>query len=324
MPATHTVSVAGFEGPFDLLLQLIARRKLDVWEVPLAQITDDYLTVLREMAELDLEVTTEFLVIASTLMELKASRLLPDEEDPEAEERAIEARDLLYARLLDYRTFKGAAAWLGRRLADNAGYVPRAVGPDPAFRDLGPPVEVGVGPDRLAEIAARAFSEPEPEEVDTSYLQPVPLTVREAAGMVVDELARADGEATFAELTAGCRHRVEVIVHFLSLLELYKLELVDLDQSACFGTLRVRWELEVPPSQAALAAAELSQPTGEAVWTTDAPPDEPAGAEEAPAGAVEADTAAEPPAEAIEAETGTAHGGEPAPADHSEGPRDRR
>lgn len=273
MPASgYTVSIESFEGPFDLLLQLIARRKLDVWDVPLAQITDDYLAVLRQWTELDLEVTTEFLVIAATLMELKAARLLPDEEDPEADESAIEARDLLYARLLDYRTFKYAAGWLNERLSDHAAYVPRAVGPEAAFRDLRPPVSIGVGPQRLADIAAKALTERKEESVDTSYLQPVRLTVREAAGMVVDELARADGRATFAELTAGCRHQVEVIVHFLALLELYKLELVDLLQPTAFGTLRVRWELDVPPSRSALAAAELAEQATDA-WTADAPPD---------------------------------------------------
>lgn len=274
MPASgYTVSIESFEGPFDLLLQLIARRKLDVWDVPLAQITDDYLAVLRQWAELDLEVTTEFLVIAATLMELKAARLLPDEDDPETDEAAVEARDLLYARLLDYRTFKCAAGWLYERLSDHAAYIPRAVGPEPAFRDLRPPLELGVGPQRLAQIAASAFAEADEEPVDTSYLQPVRLTVREAAGMVVDELARAGGQATFVELTAGCRHRVEVIVHFLSLLELYKLELVDLLQPTAFETLRVRWELDVPPSQSALAAAELAERATDA-WTADAPPDE--------------------------------------------------
>lgn len=274
--ATYTVSVEGFEGPFDLLLQLIARRKVDVWDVSLSQITDDYLAVLADMADFDLEVTTEFLVIAATLMELKAARLLPDTADPEAEEAAIEARDLLYARLLDYRTFKHAAGWLGARLHDHVGYLPRAVGPDPSFRGVRAPVELGVGPQRLAAIAARALAARDDDAaVDTSHLQPVRLTVREAAGMVVDELARAGGEATFAELTAGCRHRVEIIVHFLSLLELFKLGLVDLDQTGSFGTLRVRWDLDVPVSQAALAAAELAESATDA-WTADAPPDEPA------------------------------------------------
>lgn len=280
--ATYTVSVEGFEGPFDLLLQLIARRKVDVWDVSLSQITDDYLAVLADMADFDLEVTTEFLVIAATLMELKAARLLPDTADPEAEEAAIEARDLLYARLLDYRTFKHAAGWLGARLHDHVGYVPRAVGPDPSLRGVRAPVELGVGPQRLAAIAARALAARDDDApVDTSHLQPVRLTVREAAGMVVDELARAGGEATFAELTAGCRHRVEIIVHFLSLLELFKLGLVDLDQTGSFGTLRVRWDLDVPVSQAALAAAELAESATDA-WTADAPPDEPAPADPAP------------------------------------------
>lgn len=298
MSTGYTVSIEGFEGPFDLLLQLIARRKLDVWTVPLAQITDDYLAVLRQWTELDLEVTTEFLVIAATLMELKAARLLPDEQDPDAEESATEARDLLYARLLDYRTFKHAAGWLSQRLADHAAFVPRRVGPEPRFRDTPPPAHVGVSPQRLAELAARALAETGKEPVDTSYLQPVRLSVREAAGMVVDELARAGGVATLAELSAGCRHRVEVIVHFLSLLELYKLELVDLVQARSLGDVQVRWTLGVPPSQGALLAAELAGSDG--AWTADAPPE---------ALADNAETPVEQPA-AVAGETGGA--GEPA------------
>lgn len=241
MPGSYEVSVGSFEGPFDLLLQLIARHKVDVYEIPLAQITEDYLVVLRGIEQLDLEVTTEFLVVAATLVELKAARLLPGEDDPELEELALEARDLLYARLLDYRTFKEAAAFLRDQLAANAGYVPRAVGIEEPFRSLTPPVELPVTAGELAALAARAFAEQPDPTVDTSHLQPVRMTVREAAGLLIDELGRAGGRATFAELTAGCRHRIEVIVCFLAALELYKLGCVELDQAANFGALGVEW-----------------------------------------------------------------------------------
>lgn len=240
MPSTYTVSVASFEGPFDLLLQLIARRKLDIYEIPLHQITDDYIAVVREMQVLDLEVTTEFLVVAATLLEIKAARLLPAEDDPELEELALEARDLLYARLLDYRTFKEAAALFRDRLAAHDGYLPREVGLEGPLARLTPAVDLPVGADDLALLAARALAEKPDPSVDTSHLQPVRMTVREAAGMVVDELTRAGGSASFRELTAGCRHRIEVVVFFLALLELYKFELVDLDQGALFGELQVR------------------------------------------------------------------------------------
>ena len=239
MPGTYHVAVGSFEGPFDLLLHLIARHKVDIYDIPLAQITDDYLAVLRAMERVDLDVATEFLVVAATLIELKAARLLPDEIDPDIEDLALEARDLLYARLLDYRMFKEAAMYLGGQLESLSGFVPRAVPPEERYLGLVPDVHLGITPERLAQIAAYALTaKPEPV-VDLSHLQPVRMTVREAAGMVVQELQRAGGKATFTELTAGCRHRVEVIVHFLALLELYKLDLVDLEQAGNFSTLRV-------------------------------------------------------------------------------------
>jgi segregation and condensation protein A len=240
MASSYTVSVGAFEGPFDLLLHLIARHKVDIYDVSLSQITDDYMTVLRQMDVLDLDVTTEFLVVAATLLELKAARLLPGEDDPELEELALEARDLLYARLLDYRTFKEASAWLGARLGAHRGYLPREVGLEAPFTRVVPDAPLPVGAGELAALAARALAERGEPIVDVSHLQPVRMTVREAAAMVVDELDRADGAATFVELTAGCRHRIEVVVFFLALLELYKFEHVELEQPERFGDLRVR------------------------------------------------------------------------------------
>lgn len=239
MPGTYHVAIGSFEGPFDLLLALIARHRLDIYDVPIAQITDDYLAVLRQMERVDLDTATEFLVVAATLVELKAARLLPGEDDPELEETALEARDLLYARLLDYRLFKHAASMFRERLAANAGYLPREVALEARYTALAPAVELRATAAQLADLAARAMAaRPEPT-VDTSHLQPVRLTVRDAAGMVSDELARAGGSASFRELTAGCRHRGEVVVYFLALLELYKLDLVDLEQTANFDRLMV-------------------------------------------------------------------------------------
>lgn len=256
MPGTYHVTVGSFEGPFDLLLQLIARHKVDIYEIPLAQITDDYLAVLRQMENIDLEVATEFLIVAATLIELKAARLLPAEDDPDLEDLALEARDLLYARLLDYRVFKEAASYLRERFAALAGFVPRAVTLEARYQGLVPEVRLNVTPERLAEIAALALTaKPEPV-VDVSHLQPVRMTVREAAGMVVQELDRAGGTATFMELTAGCRHRIEVIVHFLALLELYKLDVIDMDQVDNFATLRVTSNGDVAWQVSGLAEME--------------------------------------------------------------------
>lgn len=271
MATTYHVSVGSFEGPFDLLLHLIARRKVEIYDIPIAQITDEYLAVLRDLdAELDLETATEFLVVAATLIELKAARLLPSEDDPELEELALEARDLLYARLLDYRTFKEAAAWVAERLEAFTGYLPREVGLDERYRNLLPEVELTISVEDLAALAARALAErPEPV-VDLSHVQPVRMTVREAAGMVMDELDRAGGRATFRELTAGCRHRVEVIVHFLALLELYKLGHVDLEQSANFGEIAIEacadepWQGSVFATMESYDARAVDEPEDQA------------------------------------------------------------
>ncbi|MEE8603486.1 segregation and condensation protein A [Euzebya tangerina] len=244
MSATYHVSVSAFEGPFDLLLHLIARRKVDIYEVSIAEITDDYLAVLAQMDTVDLGVTTEFLVVAATLVELKAARLLPTEDDPELDELALEARDLLYARLLDYRTFREAAFHLRERLDTFGGYVAREVSMEPQFAGLNPDAVLGVDPTGLALIAARAFAEQPDTAIDLSHIQPVRMTVREAAGMILDELSRGDGPLSFDELTAGCRHVAEVVVHFLACLELYKLEHVDLEQEGNFGSLRITWTPE--------------------------------------------------------------------------------
>lgn len=244
MTAYH-VSVSAFEGPFDLLLHLIARRKVDIYEIPIADITDDYLAVIGTLDALDLEVTTEFLVVAATLVELKAARLLPNEDDPELDELALEARDLLYARLLDYRTFREAAAHLRDRMDRHDGYIPREVPLEPAFAALRPEASLGITPEAFARLAARAFADKPDDALDLSHVQPVRMTVREAAGMILDELTRADGHLTFDELTAGCRHVAEVVVHFLACLELYKLDHVDLDQAGNFASLRITWTPEV-------------------------------------------------------------------------------
>jgi segregation and condensation protein A len=264
MSSSYTVAVGSFEGPFDLLLHLIARRKMDIYEVPLAQITDDYIAVLRTMEVLDLEVATEFLVVAATLLELKAARLLPGEDDPELEELALEARDLLYARLLDYRTFKEAAAFLRDRVDAHAGYLAREVKMEARFTRLVPDVALGVDATQLAAIAARALAERPDPFVDTSHLQPVRMTVREAATLVLDELQRAGGRASFREITAGCRHRVEVIVCFLALLELYKLEQIDLDQIDRFGELTVSLDPDADWAGSAFAQMETYEATDRA------------------------------------------------------------
>jgi segregation and condensation protein A len=247
---TFHVSLSAFEGPFDLLLHLIARHQVDVHAVSIAEITDEYLAVLRSAEIVDLEVATEFLVVAATLIELKAARLLPAEDDPEVDELALEARDLLYARLLDYRTFKGVAAWLDARLEAAGGWWPRSAALEERFTRLAPPVTIPVDAPGLALLAARAIAAQPPSAPDLSHVQPIRLTVRQATAQVLAALRRMGGAATFPALTAGCRDRLEVVVTFLALLELYRGEVVDLDQAGTFGELRVAWVDEPVPAGA--------------------------------------------------------------------------
>lgn len=239
----YTVTVDAFEGPFDLLLKLIAQRRVDVYDVALADITDDYLAVVRTMDTLDLEATTEFLVIAATLVELKAARLLPTDDEPEIDELAMHARDLLYARLLDFQVFAEAASFLGGRLHDQQGYVPRAVPLEAPFVGCVAPVELTATPDDLAErygdLLARMAERDRP--VDTSHLPPIPITVDQASRHLIDRLGAAGGRATFRALTRIYRTRVEVAVAFLAVLELYKDEHVEVTQSTHFGDLMIEF-----------------------------------------------------------------------------------
>lgn len=237
----YHVTLSSFEGPFDLLLHLIARHRMDVHAISIAQITDEYLAVLRQADTVDLEVATEFLVVAATLVELKAARLLPSTDDPDLDDLAIEVRDLLYARLLDYRTFKEAAAWLEASLEAGAGSWPRAAALEERFARLRPEVTISVDAEGLAALAGRVIANAPPPSVDVSYLQPIRITVRQAVALVVAGLRRAGGRATFRALTAGCQNRIEVVVSFLALLELYRADVIELDQAERFGDLQVSW-----------------------------------------------------------------------------------
>jgi segregation and condensation protein A len=236
----YTVTVGDFEGPFDLLLQLIAQRRVDVHTICLADITDDYLAVVRAMDTVDLEATTEFLVIAATLLELKAARLLPG-DDPEIDELAVDASDLLYARLLDFQVFSEAAAFLGGRLEDQAGYIPRRVPLEARYVGCVPPVNLDLTADDIATLYGDVLAEAAERErpVDTSHLAPVPITVEEASSMVVARLRSCGGRATFRALTAGYGSRIEVAVAFMAVLDLYKDERIDVAQATNFGDLVV-------------------------------------------------------------------------------------
>lgn len=251
----YEVRTEVFEGPFDLLLRLITAQEVDVYEISLAALVDAYLAEVRRMEALDLDVATEFLLIASCLVELKCRRLLPGrDEDLEEELALFEERDLLLARLVECRTFSGAARALARLETSAARSVPRRAGPDERFADLRPDLLAGVTPAILREAALAALAERPPPRVEVDHVLVDEVTVAE----VVDELAArlpALGRASFFGLTAGLTHRIQVIVHFLALLELYKQGLVEIDQVASFGDLRVTWNGGPAAASAATGAS---------------------------------------------------------------------
>lgn len=237
-----------FEGPFDLLLQLITRRRLDITEVALAQVTDEFLSHLAAQTasgdDWDLDEASEFLVVAATLLDLKAARLLPQGEvEDEADLALLEARDLLFARLLQYRAFKAVAEYLGERWANASRRYPRSVALEPHFAALLPPLELNISKERLAELAARAFTPKPAPQVSLTHLHHPKVTVAEEAQVVVAML-RARQTVTFEELAERAPSRAHVIARFLSLLELYRREQVAFEQPAALEQLLIRWQGE--------------------------------------------------------------------------------
>jgi segregation and condensation protein A len=237
----YVVRTEVFEGPFDLLLHLIARQRVDIWQVSLSRITEDYLAEVRRMRQLNLEVATEFLVVAATLLELKAARLLPaPDADPDEAETALEERDLLFARLLQYRAYKQAAELFGERMAGQAAYAPRRVGAEDVLRGIAPDLLIGVEPAELARLAAAALTPAPRPEVRTSHIAPPKLSVAEAVADLAVRL-RERGSSSFEELVGSKAVPIEVVVGLLALLELYKRSLVEIEQTATFGAIAVRW-----------------------------------------------------------------------------------
>jgi segregation and condensation protein A len=237
-----TVRLENFEGPFDLLLQLISQQQMDVTEVALHQVTDEFIAHLRELGEsFDLDETTEFLVVAATLLDLKAARLLPsaDVED-EADLALLEARDLLFARLLQYRAYKQVAALFAELESVALRRYPRSVALEERFAGLMPEVLLGVDAARFAETAAAVFRPQPPPSVSLEHLHTPRVSVREHAAVLRSWLAR-DGQASFRSLIADCEHTREVVARFLALLDLYRAAVVVFDQPEPLGELCVRW-----------------------------------------------------------------------------------
>jgi len=226
---TYQVQLDVFQGPFDLLLHLISRRQVEVTEIDLADITADYVRTLRDgLDTIDLESATRFLMVAATLIELKAARLLPVEQRQEIEDLLGEARDRLYARLLEYQAYRDLAGVLRARYDDHVWRLTRDAAPEPWMLRVLRPVAVPLSPSELAALAA-AVSAPVPEAtVDLQHIRRSTISVREAAELVLGILDD-DRVLTFRELTSG-RSRTDRVALFLSVLELFKLGAIDLEQ----------------------------------------------------------------------------------------------
>jgi segregation and condensation protein A len=236
------VRLENFEGPFDLLLQLISKHRLDVTEVALSQVTDDFITHIRGMGDdFDLDVATEFLVVAATLLDLKAARLLPSGEvDDEGDLALLEARDILFARLLQYRAYKEIAAIFRVRSAQEALQFPRAVALESAFSGLLPEVLIGLGPDRFAALAQRVLSPKIVSTVSIDHLYSPLVSVREQAQYLVERLRRIRS-TTFRALASDAPDTMTVVARFLAILELFKAGAIHFEQVRALGELSVQW-----------------------------------------------------------------------------------
>ncbi|MGW9430423.1 segregation/condensation protein A [Streptomyces decoyicus] len=271
-----TLRLDNFEGPFDLLLQLISKHKLDVTEVALSKVTDEFMAHIRAMGpDWDLDQTTEFLVVAATLLDLKAARLLPVAEvEDEADLALLEARDLLFARLLQYRAYKRIADIFSGRLADEARRYPRTVGLEPHLAELLPEVVISTGAEGFAKLAVKAMQPKARPQVYVDHIHAPLVSVREQAEVVMARLREA-GESSFQELCADAPDTLTVVARFLALLELYRERVVVLEQEEALGALNVRWtgaegaepvvtdEFDQEPGQRAAEAERSEHPEKE-------------------------------------------------------------
>lgn len=242
VPMPYAVQTPVFEGPFDLLLHLILSEQVDLYEISLSTIVDGYLGELDRMEHLNLDMASEFLLIAATLVELKSRRLLPqsDELDLDDELALWEERDLLLHRLVECKTFKEAAVALSVMAGEAGRTVGRTVGVDERYVALMPDLLAGVTLDDVRLAYLRAIAPKPRPRVDLDHVAPIRASVTDAIAELVDELPRV-GRITFRALTGDLVERLEVVVRFLAVLELFKLGMVDLDQPGTFGDIEVVW-----------------------------------------------------------------------------------
>ncbi len=241
-PTVFSVHVGDFEGPFELLLTLISKHKLEVTELALHRVTDEFIGYIRAKGVAwDLDEASGFLVVAATLLDLKAARLLPSGEVEDEEDLALlEARDLLFARLLQYRAYKEVAGLLADRMATANKSLPRTVGLEPQFAALLPEVLIGIGLEQFAILAAKTLAPKQVDEVSIAHIHVQRVSVREQAAIIVERLRR-QGTSTFRALIADCDSTLVVVGRFLALLELYRESAVSFEQITPLGDLTIRW-----------------------------------------------------------------------------------
>ena len=239
----YEVSTPVFSGPFDVLLQLILREKVELYDIPVARITHSFLAEIDRMSECDLEVATEFLLIAATLIDMKVKRMLPTEAavDLDDELDGISERDLLLARLLECSTFRDASKTLRGLFQEAARSRPRRVGAtEERWLLLTPSILEGVSPEEVRSAYLRAAVPGPAPRVDVTHITPISLTVGDAVAELVAELAMAK-RVTFRRLTSGIDDRLGVVVRFLAVLELVKQGLADVEQATTFGDIVILW-----------------------------------------------------------------------------------
>lgn len=236
------VRLTNFTGPFDLLLQLIGKQKLEITELALSKVTDEFISYIRAMGDSwDLDEVSEFLVVAATLLDLKAAKLLPQADVEDEEDLALlEARDLLFARLLQYRAYKELAAVLASLDAEAGRGFPRAVRLEPRYAEALPDLVLGIGADRLAQLAVKALAPKPIPMVSIDHIHMVRVSVLAHAQILRDKLLKLR-TATFRALCADCHSTLEVVARFLALLELFREGLVAFDQMTALGELTVQW-----------------------------------------------------------------------------------
>lgn len=239
---SYEVTTPVFTGPFDLLLHLITKRQVEIYEINLAEIVDAYVAEIEQMQEVNLEVATEFLLIAATLIELKSTRLLPSGDEVEIDEECslFERRDLLIARILDAKAFKDASKAIHERLLEGMRFAPRVAGIEERFVDICPDLLGKVTPEDLAQRAVKLLISHSLPKIETDHIHKIEINVGEVMKTMAEEI-EIKRRSTFRELTSRCGSRLEIAIHFLAMLELFKQNMIDIEQFTTFGEITVIW-----------------------------------------------------------------------------------